>query len=355
MPQNFQVKKFEDIDKVGESLSRPRFRTYLELAGWDERLAAELYIFNGELAGAMMWSLGIAEVSLRNAVDRRLSVEYGDRWHLSDIFIHEILTDQGRNTLLRSIGRMDRKFNSWSKDDLVSDLSFDFWSNMMRPDYGLFWSKHLRHAFPNRGEADRHTIQQVVKNLNVVRNRVAHFEPVLSSNPSAAKASAIKLTRLICPSTSLWARKNCWLASIEKKRPRKGASSECLAARADSKVLILTGDEGLLDVIGDLKRSSPVCIRELRHGGGACLPIDILNFAYKTSEHCDGMVDFSDIKMGDVFNAIPPGRIKYLPKEAPMTKVSDVLQSKSGPDIVVSFDVENQSSTGAIVRAHRRY
>lgn len=356
MPEakNAARENFAGASDLEHSLSRPRFQTYLEHAGWDRRLAAELYLFNGELSGALMPTLGLAEVSLRNAVDRQLTAEFGNRWFESAKFLQGTLTDKGSNTLNRSLFRMSRR-NQWTRDDLVADLSFDFWSNMFRTEYHEFWAKHVSFGFPHRSSENRHAIQQIVKDLNFQRNRIAHHEPILSSNVNATKGHAIKLISMICPGTSEWAKKTSRLADVIRKKPRKGGRGEILGNRADDGILILRGEETILDVSSSMKMKSPICVRSHEHGGGACTPLDIIKFLSIMSVGAGGLVDLSEMPISSVFDWMPPGGDIFLPKETPMSKVEEILTGPMAPSVVVAFDVETQCPTGAILRSHRRY
>jgi len=71
------VKKFsytdDLLDELEASLSRERLGTYLDAAGGDRKGAIELYAWNTAVSAAFYGPLQGLEVTLRNAIHRRLA------------------------------------------------------------------------------------------------------------------------------------------------------------------------------------------------------------------------------------------------------------------------------------------
>jgi hypothetical protein len=65
------------------------------------------------------------------------------------------------------------------RDQIVAKLTVDFWLNLFRPEYGALWRTNVNIAFPNlhHGQSCQE-IRNLVKPINVFRNRVAQHEPL---------------------------------------------------------------------------------------------------------------------------------------------------------------------------------
>lgn len=61
-----------DPDLVLTALSEARMRRYLVLAGGDEGLALDLYLWNLRMSAEMYAGLALVEVTLRNSMDPHL-------------------------------------------------------------------------------------------------------------------------------------------------------------------------------------------------------------------------------------------------------------------------------------------
>src|SRR5690606_39563904 len=60
----------EQLQAIRASISEPRFATYLKKGGNHQEYALALYLYNARVAKAFLYPLNVAEVTLRNAVDR---------------------------------------------------------------------------------------------------------------------------------------------------------------------------------------------------------------------------------------------------------------------------------------------
>lgn len=114
------------------ALSEPRFKAYLAKGGNDEGYALALYLYNIRVAKAFMFPLGIVEVTLRNAIDRRFVEIYGADWHKDPSVLSSALTVESLEALNKAISRAGRNADH---GQVVAELTFDFWSNLMRPEY----------------------------------------------------------------------------------------------------------------------------------------------------------------------------------------------------------------------------
>ena len=77
------------LDELEVSQSRERLGTYLDATAGDREGAIKLYAWNTAVSAAFYGPLQGLEVTLRNAIHRRLAERYGEAWY--DVTTHPIL------------------------------------------------------------------------------------------------------------------------------------------------------------------------------------------------------------------------------------------------------------------------
>ena len=117
---------------------RSRLHPYLVACSGDAGAALRLYGWNCEISGAFFESLHYIEVGLRNATrDGRVEVH----------------------------GRV------------IAELPLGFWSSLLGNDYNRrLWQPCLRTAFD--GPVRRTHLHAELNDLRLLRNRIAHHEPI---------------------------------------------------------------------------------------------------------------------------------------------------------------------------------
>lgn len=269
----------EQLQAIRASISEPRFATYLKKGGNHEQYALALYLYNARVAKAFLYPLNVAEVTLRNAVDQVLVATFQANWHQDPAFRDHTLTPEGLATLDKAIQRAGQNA---PRDQVVATLTFDFWSNLFRSEYGSLWRTNVNRAFPhlNHGEG-RHEIQILVKAINTFRNRVAHHEPVLDLNINDIYAKIIQLTELRCPETAAWMKHHSTVGSIVRTRPRRdGTMANSLATRLDTSYVSASLDTTLLKLLeaAHEKSQAIVCLKDDGSPIAAFTSIDVTRF-----------------------------------------------------------------------------
>ncbi|GHS88585.1 hypothetical protein AGMMS50218_12800 [Actinomycetota bacterium] len=187
------------IIALDRSITPTRLGTYLTVTGGDREYARELYRWDRRLAAAFFADIALLEVALRNALNEQLSRRWGPEW-----YSHQDLLLDDRTA--RQLGE------SWSRvagektpGRVVAQCMFGFWAGLLdkgdhagrqprrvRCDYEQqLWRGVLDRAFPGgRGVAraesqrwDRRYAHAVVNRINILRNRVAHHEPLINGYP----------------------------------------------------------------------------------------------------------------------------------------------------------------------------
>ncbi len=344
----------DTVQALKASLSESRFATYLSEASGDETHAMALYLYNVRLAMAFLFPLGVAEVVLRNAVDHVLVQTYGASWHKDANFQDKTLTPHSLASLHKAIQRV----GDGDRGKVIAELTFDFWSNLFRSDYADLWRTKANIAFPNlqRGKG-RHEIQILVKEINRLRNRVAHHEPILDVNVPDLQSKMIKLTNLRCQKTSDWMRHHTTINIVMRSKPNlQGSAPVSLLDKSDSKFQKVNLDTRLFKIATDdaKKFSAFVCVDD---GAvvGAFTHKQISHFISDKALEADGMVDMNDYSIAEVveYDGVKEG-CRVLPAGTPFLETVKMLKEPK-TIVVVAIDEKSQEPLGVILRAHRRY
>jgi len=345
------------LTSLRKSMSPERFDPYTHKAGGDRELAAELYVYNSRVAEALLHPLNLIEVTLRNSIDRVLVKLHGHDWHLSQQVSDVFLMEGGANTLQAAVSRSGRNA---LRGDIIANLSFDFWSNMFRDHYGDFWRYHLLEVMPNLPEGvTRHDLQVSVKTINNLRNRVAHYEPILDMNVSGILTNVFKIVGYICKDTAVWGKHNARLQAVTRTRPQTaGKSSTPLSTRLDKNFAIISTNDSLLTALNKLDVNSMVAVIEndQKQIAGAASAKTFLNQIIQCScqNGLEGMIDLSEISIIEILTDKPFEPWKMFPDEVSIQTVAAEFNSKT-IKIAVGYDVESSKVSGVMLRAHRKY
>ena len=346
----------EELTAIRASISEPRFATYLATAGNHEKYAMALYLYNARVAKAFLFPLGVAEVTLRNAIDEILVRRFGTSWHQDAGFREATLMPEGLATLDKAIQRAGPNA---SRGQVVATLTLDFWSNLFRPHYGALWRTTINIAFPNlRHGETRQEVQNLVKPINAFRNRVAHHEPVLDMNVTDVHAKIVRLTELRCGITAAWLKHHSTLSTTVRSRPRLDASSaDSIAAKLDRSFLAVESDTTLQQLVASLddKRHAIVCLDGAGRPTAAFTPLDVIRFVSDRAGQLDGLIELKDHKVSDLLDAMAVAdRWIKMDEKAPIAWAVKELQ-KPRIQILVGIDHATERATGVILRSHRRY
>lgn len=175
-----------------------RMGTYLAAAQHDATLARALYVWDRDVAAAFLADVAIVEVALRNAMDERLTANFGPEWYSKDIG----LDGPSRSRLAQTWDRLPQ--GRRTHGHLVAGLMFGFWRGVLEPggyvgkepqrfhvSHEGLWNGALSKAFlggrslaaAEGAQFTRSWTLGVVSIVQTVRNRAAHHEPFVSGFP----------------------------------------------------------------------------------------------------------------------------------------------------------------------------
>ncbi|WP_038215730.1 hypothetical protein [Xenophilus azovorans] len=205
---------------IEAALSRARVSTYFNALkpppAMDRALA--LYVWNAHLAAALMVPLSICEVVIRNAAADALALRYGGNWPSSPAF-RGSLRQRGRDALDGAV----RKHPAAGK--VIAELTFGFWQQLFTGAFdGALWKPYLYTVLPRLPrvltvQAARAHIFAELEALRLVRNRIAHHEPLLVENVPDAVLRAARLVDLRCADTMAWLQASHGVDALLNSRP----------------------------------------------------------------------------------------------------------------------------------------
>lgn len=213
------------LHAVKNALSAARMSTYYKAIGTedDDLAVLKLYAWNAQVSGAFLTPLHICEVVIRNTVSDALKAMYGDRWPWSSSFERSLPDPQIGYSPRRDLQNTRR--NAPTTGKLIPELKFVFWQTMFtsRHDARL-WNTHLRLTLPNLCPSTpvnqlRQNIYKELEKIRMLRNRIAHHEPIFTRDLADDFQNIVNLVEFRCKLTSEWMVDNQQALAIINMRP----------------------------------------------------------------------------------------------------------------------------------------
>lgn len=211
-----------NIRNLRALISPERMAAY-ELAAGAAGLGGAFLLYNWDvrLSGAFFEEVHYLEVVLRNALSARLAVLHGaDDWYRHrDWFDPRDLQDVDD-----AIERLARRRKPVTPGRVVSELNLGFWRFMLAVRYDrILWQvpaglqlafPHLEDAYHNRGQ-----IYDILVELNLLRNRIAHHQSILERDHLADHGTIVDVLGWISPDAAALVSVVGRVPAIVAKRP----------------------------------------------------------------------------------------------------------------------------------------
>lgn len=209
--------------------ARARLQHYLTHTGGDQTRAMDLYRWNAAISGAFWQSLAYFEVAMRNALDERMSA-----WHAahgrSGHWIFDDARELGRDAdgpshhrqpykdVAEGIRRVHRNQKPLSAGQIISEVSFGFWHQMVSRRQMFLWPD-LASTFPHAPNRDQPTIQRPVAQLREFRNRLGHHHRVWSENVQDRYDDLLEVASYIDPDLMSFIDQRSLVPNLLTKQP----------------------------------------------------------------------------------------------------------------------------------------
>lgn len=207
-------------------ISTPRFDTYAQAAqraGQQPAEAVTLYAWNARVAGAMLTPMHLCEIAIRNAVAEALEMVHGPRWPWVRGF--EVSLPSPANGYSPRQDLILTRNRYQTTDRVVVELKFAFWESMFTSRHdNRIWDPHLFTVMPNLNSGvtvASHRLQLAtdLKAIRLLRNRIAHHEPIFVRNLADDLAKAHAIVDARCPATAAWLISDTTASAAIQSRP----------------------------------------------------------------------------------------------------------------------------------------
>ena len=203
------------VEALELAISAERLHPYIIRAGGSRVKAILLYERNVALSEALYGVTQGIEIALRNVLHSRLSSSpYGPMW-----FDAAPLESPQAAMVIEAKAKLSRDGRGLTPGALVAELSFGFWTALLAKSYEkLLWVPHLHKAFPHAVNKSRFDIHEQLAEIRLLRNRIAHYEPILKLDLPKYYARTLKALEWICPVSAKWIRAtNCFPHRLHEK------------------------------------------------------------------------------------------------------------------------------------------
>lgn len=176
-----------------DTISPERMRRYLLACGNDTRRAMVLYRYNLKLSQELFTLISCFEVSLRNKINKEMMANFGNDW-LRDFILPNGRFDtdprvEGTRKIIKKAYEGLMRSHNYTHSKLLAEMEFGVWKFMFNNVQYRLANRCLLNIFPNKPAS---TVQAQYNNtfifneldqINIIRNRIAHHEPVCFGNP----------------------------------------------------------------------------------------------------------------------------------------------------------------------------
>lgn len=211
-----------ELRALQDAISPARLHTYLRQTHSNARRALQLYEWNVRASAALVPILQVNEVALRNAVNVALISAFGANWPFNAGFLRS-LPAQDQSSFLADRSRLQRRIGvgKVTVGDVVAAHTYWFWVRMLAGRYqSRVWNKGFALAFPHAPTGvDREVVYSRAEAIRVLRNRIAHHEPLLNIDLPGAYQRALSIARWISPIYAEWATERWPLGPELTSRP----------------------------------------------------------------------------------------------------------------------------------------
>lgn len=173
--------KYIDFVKI---MTHARMNRYLLACGGNTRKAMTLYRKNLQLTQELFTVVSCFEVALRNAIDATLTPILGNDWLRDAASIGGIFDTPSCRLTKENINDTIHKLHTYSHFKLVAELGFGFWRFMFAQHQFNATGRVLLRVFPSKPRStpaiqyNNIYIYNQLAQLNNIRNRMAHHEPI---------------------------------------------------------------------------------------------------------------------------------------------------------------------------------
>lgn len=206
------------------ALSRQRWSTYERIASRCVADPATLYAWNMQMCAALLPPLHICEVVIRNAAATALVHRYGRCWPWHPALLRSLPAEGALASLCDVRGSAGAPRDV---PEVIAKLRFGFWQQLFarRFEHSI-WAGTMGLALPHAPSVPlsilRRSIHADLDRIRLLRNRIAHHEPILERDIGADLAAIGRLIHARCPHTLGWLQRHERATTVLAASPLAG-------------------------------------------------------------------------------------------------------------------------------------
>lgn len=145
------------------------------------------------------------EVALRNRIYAVLSAACHLRWFEDESLL--AISHQAAQ-VAEALADLAREGKEPTPGRVVAALPFSFWTAMLGAPYEILWQTDLHRIARREGGKGlrRKDLSGPLAPIRVLRNRVAHHEPILAWNLPKHRDAMVRITGWLSPAAAAWCR-----------------------------------------------------------------------------------------------------------------------------------------------------
>lgn len=189
---------------IQEVISSERVQRYIDWADGNLSNALKLYALNTILSEALYTPLQMLEITLRNRIHCIMSNQFSENWFEQD----NIITNQNqREKVKKAKDELLEDRKNITPGKMVAKLMLGFWTTMLNTEYNQLWQQHLFLIASDEGRRlSRKELARLLTKIRILRNRIAHHEPILHWNLRQHHQQILETTRWLSPVAYEWSR-----------------------------------------------------------------------------------------------------------------------------------------------------
>lgn len=212
-----------DLAVIERRISGERLAPYRAQTDGHLGRAIDLYQWNADAAAAFWVLLGHLEILIRNAMHEQLAAwslaRYGQSaWYVSCSAQFNAETRQDVAVARRRATAAGR---TETQGQVIAELPLGFWKFLLAGRYErVLWRTCLYRGFPGQGR--RRAVFDKLSGLHLLRNRIAHHEPVHNRSLGQLHEDALDIAGWICPVARTWIASQSRVPDVLLVRPKPG-------------------------------------------------------------------------------------------------------------------------------------
>lgn len=166
---------------------------YLQAANGDTRKSMTLYRLNLQLSQEFFTVVSCLEIALRNAVDKHYTHQHGADWLRDSAQGNGFFNQPNCGKTPQIVNKAMARLNPYSHQKLLAEMDFGFWRYTFGRHQYFAGGQTLLAIFPNRPTStpqqqyNHSYVFAELEKINMLRNRLAHHEPICFANGAAVK------------------------------------------------------------------------------------------------------------------------------------------------------------------------